>query len=67
MTFHDRRMSAARKVGNLRNLHLLKQGTWTINLWNTMPTIALGTVADDWKAVGGDIRYALTQFTDEHG
>lgn len=67
MTFHHRRIGAVRKVKNLRNRRFLIQGAQTINLWNVMPSIALGSVADDWKAVGADMRHALSSYADECG
>jgi len=74
MTFHHRRIDATRKVkffrGEIckaRRAHLIKDGALTINLWNTMPPTEVGTVADDWKAVGADMRQALSQYADECG
>ena len=67
MTFHHRRIGAVRKVKNLRSRRLLKEGALTVNLWNAMPTIVLGTVSDDWKAVGADMRQALSTYADECG
>jgi hypothetical protein len=67
MTFHDKRLSAARKVKAFRRRRLLKEGAVTLNLWNTMPIIKLGTLSDDWKAVGADMRSALSQYADECG
>lgn len=67
MTFHQRRIAATRKVRKFRKNDLLKQGAATINLWSTMPEITTGTVADDWKAVGSDMRRALATYADECG
>ncbi len=67
MTFHDRRIDAARKVKAFRKRRLMKQGALTLNIWNTMPVIKLGTAADDWRAVGADMRRAMSQYADECG
>lgn len=67
MTFHDKRMSAARKVGSSRRYRLMKEGAFTLNLWNAMPVFRFGSVEDDWKAVGDDMRRALAQYADERG
>lgn len=67
MTFHVRGVGAARKVKNVRARRLLKQGALSVNLWNTMPAIKIGTIADDWKAVGADMRNALAAYADELG
>lgn len=67
MTFHHRRIGAVRKVKHLRDRQLLIQGAQTINLWNVMPTIKLGSVSDDWKAVGADMHRAMSTYADECG
>jgi hypothetical protein len=74
MTFHDRRLDAARKViaarrqiKHSRKRRLMKEGAFTLNLWSAMPAIEIGTIADDWKAVGEDMRRATSQYADECG
>ena len=67
MTFHATRSVATRNVKNFWRYRLLMQGATTINLWNGMPPIELGSVADDWSAVGADMRKALSQYAKEHG
>ena len=67
MAFHARRLVATRNVKNFWRYRLLMQGANTINLWNAMPPIELGSVADDWSAVGADMREALSQYAKEHG
>lgn len=67
MTFHNRRLAATRNVKNFWRYRLLMQGAKTINLWNEMPQIELGSGADDWRAVGADMREALSQYAKEHG
>ncbi|GAA4766435.1 hypothetical protein GCM10023219_09670 [Stakelama sediminis] len=68
MTFHDKRLMAAnRSVNRFRRRRLLQQGAGTINLWSAMPSIEMGDIADDWNAVGADLRRALTVYADERG
>lgn len=67
MTFHDRRLVATRNVKNFRKHRLYKQGAFTINLWATMPPMELGSPVDDWRAVGADMRKALSQYVEECG
>jgi hypothetical protein len=65
MTFHDRRIGAARNVKSFRKRRLITQGASTINLWNAMPKIEIGSPVDDWKAVGADLRKALAEYVEE--
>jgi hypothetical protein len=67
MTFRDGHLSAARKVKAFRYRRLLKEGAFTLNFWNRMPSIRIGTLSDDWNAVGTDMRSALSQYADECG
>jgi hypothetical protein len=67
MTFHYGRIRATRKVKNLRYHRLIKEGAVTLNLWNAMPIIKLGTIADDWNAVGSDMKQAMSQYADDCG
>lgn len=67
MTFHDRRLIATRNVNVSRKRRLLTQGAYTINLWNAMPRIELGTASDDWNAVGADLRKSLVDYAAERG
>ena len=38
------------------------RGVESITLFPEPPTIRLGSIADDWRAVGGDIRTAMRKF-----
>lgn len=67
MTLHYGRIKATRKVKNLRDRRFLKEGALTLNLWNAMPVIKLGSVADDWNSVGSDIKQAVALYADECG
>lgn len=67
MTFHDKRLRADRKVQAFRRKRLMKEGALTLNLWNAMPVIAVGTAADDWRTVGVDLRNAINTYADECG
>ena len=59
--------NVARKVKSFRRSRLLKEGALMINIWNAMPNIKFGGVSDDWKAVGLDVRKAMSAYADEHG
>ena len=66
MTFHDKRLMAANQsVSKFRRHRLMQQGARTINLWSAMPVIEVGDIADDWSAVGADLRKALAVYDDE--
>jgi hypothetical protein len=65
MTFHHTHIEAKRKVKGSRDRRLIRQGMLTLNVWSTMPIIKLGTVADDWNAVGKDMRDAVSQYAEE--
>jgi len=67
MTFHTRRFAATRNVKDVNTRLYLKEGALTLNLWNSMPKIEIGSVGDDWNAVGADLRKALSQYADENG
>lgn len=68
MTFHDRRLVATtRNVTKFRRRRLIEQGARSINLWSTMPPMEFGEVADDWRAVGADMRKAFAQYVEERG
>lgn len=67
MTFHHTRMQAERKFKGSQDYRLIRQGVLTLNIWNTMPEIELGTVADDWLSVGKDMREAVSQYDEECG
>lgn len=67
MKLHARRVGATRQVKSSRARRYLKQGALSVNLWSTMPAIELGTIADDWKAVGGDMRSAIAGYVGKLG
>ena len=68
MTFHDKRLIAMPRVQvRRRKRMLMKEGALTLNLWQSMPEIKIGQVADDWKAVGADIRQAISQYAEDCG
>lgn len=57
MTFHDKRFGANRAKRN--SYRIMLDGAQTITLWPTIRKPRIGSVADDWKAVGDDIRKAM--------
>lgn len=40
----------------------MRRGIESITLFPTSPNIRLGSMADDWRAVGADIRVAMQNF-----
>lgn len=65
MTYHDRRLSvpgAASAKPERSRLSGAFRGINDMSLFPSLPDIKLGSVADDWRAVGGDIRKAMKKF-----
>ena len=65
MTYHDRRLNLSRIIGNNRRKSLISgmlRGVDDIAIFPSIPAIELGSQADDWRAVGGDIREAMRKF-----
>ncbi len=61
MTFHDTRLQGAvRGVTNRRRCKVMLKGAARINIWQTLGSPKAGSVADDWKAVGKDLKAAMT-------
>jgi len=66
MSFHDRQLARqvilARKKKPLhRHLRAALRGVDVITLHPNSPDFRIGTVADDWLAVGEDLRQAMKQ------
>lgn len=64
MSFHDRKLVAAsaRRAKKPKTLfQMMLRGVADITLDPVKPKIKLGSNADDWKAVGDDLRYAMRQ------
>lgn len=63
MSFHDRKLLAAqpRKKRSGGFFSCLARGFNDLGFNPEPPQIKLGTVADDWRAVGNDLRAAMGQ------
>lgn len=63
MSYHDKRLAVTGHKGSERVKRnaggFVIRGALTVNLFQTMPRIPGGSVAGDWKKVGGDIRTAM--------
>lgn len=61
MTYHDRSLLVDRKAkGKAANTkRAALTGAFSITLFPKSPRFHLGSVSDDWKAVGKDIRKAM--------
>lgn len=59
--FHDKLMHGAATERKRQRRKLMLSGARKINLWQHLPKPVLGTTDDDWKAVGDDLRRAMTQ------
>lgn len=60
--FHDMRVHG--KKADPKRQHrwqIMFRGARKINLWQHLPEPQLGSVADDWKATGDDLRRAMNQ------
>lgn len=65
MTYHDRRLSLSRILGRCRResrISGMLRGVDEITIFPSIPAIELGSQADDWRAVGADIREAMRKF-----
>lgn len=66
MSYHDRRLLARKRRKDHKRgdaWRLMIEGASTITLWPTVPQLELGSVEDDWRAVGNDIRRAMNQYS----
>lgn len=61
MSHHDPKLiTAARNVRRRKSLfQMMLKGSKDITLSPTIPNIKLGTVADDWRSVGRDLKTAM--------
>ena len=62
MTYHDRKLVPATKrcrAGRVRVWRSAMQGISEISLSPSIPRFEFGCQADDWRAVGDDIRTAM--------
>lgn len=64
MSYHDQRLLAHKRKSRRRGdaWRLMIEGASTISLWPSEPQLELGSIKDDWLAVGNDIRHAMKQF-----
>jgi len=59
--FHDTRIHGKRtKAPKRQSLQFMLRGARKINLWQHLPAPELGSVADDWKSTGDDLRRAMS-------
>ena len=65
MSYHDRRLlesrSKAREAKAKARLKVLN-GAFSLTLFPHSPRIKIGSIGDDWKAVGKDIQKAMDTF-----
>ncbi len=58
MSYHDRCLLDRRMVGRKSKLKIL-DGAFSLTLFPKAPRIQLGSLEDDWAAVGRDVRKAM--------
>lgn len=58
MSYHDRCLLNRRMVSRKSKLKVL-DGAFSLTLYPRSPHIELGSLDDDWKAVGRDVRKAM--------
>ena len=61
MSLHDKRLHGKSVDRKRQRRTFMLQGAKKISLFQNLPKLQLGTVADDWIAVGDDLRTAMTQ------
>ncbi len=64
MTYHDHNMHAHPKRSGKKGRSLLRflvVGAREMTIHPTSPRIKFGTIKDDWKSVGDDLRQAMKQ------
>ena len=64
MSYHDRQLKPRTHALSKRRHRYVRaflRGVNDLTLTPTMPIITLGSVGDDWRAVGDDMRGAITQ------
>jgi len=62
MTFHDRRLSVAKKARRQARVRAAARGVDLITIWPHSPDFRFGTIGEDWQAVGSDMRKAIADF-----
>ena len=60
--FHDKRIHGKKADPKRQRRQFMLRGARKISLWQHLPEPKLGSVADDWKATGEDLREAMNQF-----
>lgn len=64
MSYHDRKLISATKAQTGVSARVWKsalRGINEITFTPSVPRIRFGTIADDWNAVGGDMRKSMKQ------
>lgn len=64
MSYHDRKLISATKAQAGASARVWKsalRGINEITCTPSVPRIRFGTIADDWNAVGGDMRKSMKQ------
>jgi len=64
MTYHDRSLLEGQRAKLKKRAKLrydILQGSFSLTLFPKSPRFQSGSIEDDWKAVGADIRKAMKQ------
>lgn len=63
MSYHDRKLIAATGRARKRKglFHMMIRGAQDITFRPSSPHIKFGSVADDWRSVGDDLRSVMKQ------
>lgn len=66
MTYHDSRLVGPSRRASRHHFRVLRRrlakGATSLTLFPKPPVIEFGSIEDDWKAVGDDIRNAMRAF-----
>lgn len=65
MSYHDRRLLGSRpkaRTEKVKTRFKVLNGAFSLTLFPRSPQIKIGSVGDDWKAVGKDIEKAMKTF-----
>lgn len=62
MSYHDRKLISATRLSKRRGwLRMMMRGVNDITFRPSSPNIKFGSIADDWRSVGDDLRSVMKQ------